>query len=138
MREVLRIEHRNIENSIIDTCYDLIERGLVPRSNGYRGRKRDTTKTETQEEKILPANQQEKEEEGDMVNIRQQEMEKETSLAKMNKPEQREMSKEQQQQTTHECEEEAAESEHLGHSGRRLEDEKEGDGEKADESSIKG
>ena len=138
MREVLEIEHRNIENSIIDTCYDLIERGLVPRSNSYRGRERNTIKTESQKEQILPANQQDKEEEGDMVNIKQQKMEEETSLAKMIKPEQREVSKE-EHQTTHESEEEgnnAAEPEHLGHSVRRLEEE--GDGEKADESSIKG
>ena len=56
----------------------------------------------------------------------------------MIKPEQREVSKE-EHQTTHESEEEgnnAAEPEHLGHSVRRLEEE--GDGEKVDESSIKG
>ena len=68
-------------------------------------------------------------------------MEEETSLAKMNKPEQQEMSEE-EHQTTNESEEEGnngAESDHLGHSGRIPEDEKkEGDGEEADESSIKG
>ena len=55
-----------------------------------------------------------------MVNIKQQEMEEETSLANMNKPEQQEMSEE-EHQTTHESEEEGnngAESDHLGHSGR--------------------
>ena len=69
MREVLRIKHHNIENSIIDIGYNVTERGLVPQSNGYRGRKRDTTKTEPEES--LSVNQQEKENGGDMVNISQ-------------------------------------------------------------------
>ena len=50
MREVLGIEHRDIKASIIDTCYDLIERGLVQRTSGYRGRREGLTATPDEQE----------------------------------------------------------------------------------------
>ena len=37
MRDVLGIQPENVSKSIIDTCYNLIELGIVPKKPGYRG-----------------------------------------------------------------------------------------------------
>ena len=60
MRDLLGISTRDINETIIDTCYDLIEQGFVPKTSGYRGRLVDAVVAEPRKE----TRQQEKEEEG--------------------------------------------------------------------------
>ena len=72
IREVLGIEHRDIKASIIDTCYDLIERGLVQRTSGYRGRREGLTVTPDEQEQagdelVTATREQDEEEEEPIV-----------------------------------------------------------------------
>ena len=83
MRDILGIEHRDINISIIDTCYDLIERGLVQKTSGYQGRteKLPTTLDEQEKVKDEPATQDEKEEEQTVESVTTSKKEEEKESA---------------------------------------------------------
>ena len=49
MRSILGVEPRDVATTVLDTCYNVIEFGVVPKKNGYLGR-RDTRTDKKQDD----------------------------------------------------------------------------------------
>ena len=74
MRSILEVEPRDVATTILDTCYNLIELGVVPKKNGYLGRpdtrtdkKQDDTTAEVTKDRFVGQVEEKKEVEGSEV-----------------------------------------------------------------------
>ena len=56
MRTELGIEPRDIRSTILDTCYSIIENGIVPKMDNYRGPPTPLVTSEESDHKILTSN----------------------------------------------------------------------------------